>query len=63
MTTDEQITQFNRVVQDRIDEIQVLEARIQDRAKALMEAHQAVLAVSPYHYHSILSWASEDVCA
>lgn len=25
MTTDEQITQFNRVVQHRIDEIQVLE--------------------------------------
>ena len=46
MTTDEQITQFNRVVQERIDEIQVLETRIQDRAKALMEAHQTVLAES-----------------
>ena len=46
MTADEQITQFNRVVQDRIDEIQVIEILVKDRAEALAEAHQMVLAES-----------------
>ena len=40
MTTDEQIARFNQVVQDRIDEIMLIEARVSERAKELKQAHR-----------------------